>query len=78
MFKHTIEYSSDTILVEKSDIRWGGGMLYDKNHIHRCGTAGRKYEITQARMGDSSFQRALDGKFLLFPPHLLCEQSFKL
>ena len=30
--------------------------------------AGRKYEITQARMGDSSFQRALDGKYLLFPP----------
>ena len=39
--------------------------------------AGRKYEITQARMGDSSFQRALDGKFLLFPRIYLCEQSFK-
>lgn len=30
--------------------------------------AGRKYEITQARMGDTSYQRMLDGKNLLFEP----------
>ncbi len=30
--------------------------------------AGRKYAITPARLGDSSFQRRLDTKTLLFPP----------
>ena len=30
--------------------------------------AGRKYDITASRMGDASYQRRLDRKWLLFPP----------
>ena len=39
--------------------------------------AGRKYEITQARMGDTSYQRMLDGKNLLFEPSFVysCNSS---
>ena len=33
--------------------------------------AGRKYDITSARLGDSSYQRMIDGKYLLFPPSFL-------